>query len=102
MALSQRPSTDFSVQYDDIHGLWGGVWLRISGDGQYEYRRQERGDPEATVTRGTIPAGNIRALARLLVELEAWQQRTPERAPLPDESRATLTIQVPYRLGTRP
>lgn len=94
IALDQRPYPNFSVQYDDVHGLWGGDWLRVSGDGQYEHRRRERGATEATVTRGTIPAGHIHALARLLLELEAWQQRTPERTPLPDESRATLTIQV--------
>jgi hypothetical protein len=36
----------------------------------------------------------LSALVRLLVELEAWEQRTPPAEPLPDESRATLTISV--------
>ncbi|MCL4265011.1 MAG: hypothetical protein KJ069_17475 [Anaerolineae bacterium] len=94
IALDQRPYPDFSVQYDDVHGLWGGDWLRVSGDGQYEHHRRERGTPEPTVTHGPIAASDIRALARLLVELEAWQQITPDRTPLPDESRATLTVQV--------
>lgn len=90
----QRPYPDFFVQYDDVHGLWGGDWLHVSGDGQYEHRHHERGAPAATVTRGTVQDSDIRTLARLLLELEAWQQQTPERAPLPDESRATLTIHI--------
>jgi hypothetical protein len=31
-------------------------------------------------------------LVGLLVELSAWEQRTPDSPPIPDESRAHLTI----------
>ena len=33
-------------------------------------------------------------LVRLLVQLDAWEQRIPDRPPVPDESRAALTISV--------
>lgn len=94
IARGERPFTDFFLQYDDLHGLWGGIRIRVSGAGRYELLRQERGAPEASVESGAVPAADIRALVRLLIELEAWQQLTPDRAPLPDESRAKLTVQV--------
>jgi hypothetical protein len=36
----------------------------------------------------------VRAVAGLLLELEAWEQRTPlaDRPPVPDESWATLEL----------
>jgi hypothetical protein len=29
-----------------------------------------------------------------LLEIKAWEQRMPERAPVPDESRATLALRA--------
>jgi hypothetical protein len=36
-------------------------------------------------------------LVRLLLELETWEQRSAERPPVPDESRAVLTIRADGR-----
>ncbi|HUM71444.1 MAG TPA: hypothetical protein PLK31_21655, partial [Chloroflexota bacterium] len=44
--------------------------------------------------RGPVPPDDTRALASLLLDLQAWRQATPDRAPFPDESRATLTIHI--------
>ena len=33
-------------------------------------------------------------LVDLLVSIEAWEQRVPEREPLPDESRAYLRVTI--------
>lgn len=38
--------------------------------------------------------GGRRIRFKPLIELKAWERHTPDRPPLPDESRATLTISV--------
>jgi hypothetical protein len=44
------------------------------------------------VTRGRLGDDALAALATLLLELGAWKQRVPVAPPVPDESRATLTV----------
>lgn len=80
------------VTYSDMHGLWGGMTVTAAADGTYERAERRPGAAEATVVRRMITQAQVRELARLLLELEAWDQRTPDRAPVPDESRATLTV----------
>jgi hypothetical protein len=41
-----------------------------------------------------VARGQLLELIRLLVETEAWEQRAPERTPVPDEARATLLIRA--------
>jgi hypothetical protein len=93
-AIAAGNGTDLSVVYDDMHGLWGGQTIAVSGSGAYERKERARGDSAPTVTSGTVGQQQIRQLAGLLVDLAAWEQRVPERAPVPDESRATLRIRV--------
>lgn len=93
-AIAAGNGTDLSVVYDDMHGLWGGQTIAISGNGAYERKERARGDSAPTVTSATVGQQQIRQLAGLLVDLAAWEQRVPERAPVPDESRATLRIRV--------
>lgn len=85
---------ELSVVYDDMHGLWGGQTISIAGNGAYERKERARGDSAPVVTSGNVDQQQIQALATLLVDLAAWEQRVPERAPVPDESRATLRIRV--------
>lgn len=86
---------DFEVVYDDRHGLWGGTRMVVSGDGRGEERRERvGGDPEPEVFTRNVSRGQLLDLLRLLIETEAWEQRAPERAPVPDEGRATLLIRV--------
>jgi len=82
----------FSVTYDDLHGLWGGLTLTIHGDGKVEQTavRVAAGTPRPASREGVL------TLVRLLLKEEAWAQRESERAPRPDESRARLVI----RYGT--
>jgi len=79
------------VDYSDMHGLWGGVTITLTGEGEYEHTSRQPGGPPATVRRRVAPE-SVRAVVRLLLETRAWEQRIPEWAPLPDESRATLAI----------
>lgn len=85
---------ELSVTYSDMHGLWGGVTISVRGKGTYECTQRLTGAGAAEVVRGAIDPQLVRNLASLLVELRAWEQYTPERAPVPDESRATLTVRV--------
>jgi hypothetical protein len=79
----------FSVTFDDLHPLHGGLRLSIRGDGRVEQRAERRkvGEPREKVDR----AGMTR-LAALLVRQKAWEQRVADREPREDESRASLTI----------
>src|SRR5262245_11238556 len=81
----------FSITYTDMHGLWGGVTVTLTGAGQYEQTQRNRGgEPHQVV--GRVSAEEVMRVAQILLYIEAWEQRTPERAPVPDESRATVTI----------
>lgn len=85
---------DLFVTYSDMHGLWGGVTISVRGNGTYESTQRRAGAGAAEVVRGATDPRLVRQLASLLVELRAWEQHTSERAPVPDESRATLTVRV--------
>lgn len=86
---------DLIVTYDDMHAMWGGTTITLSGNG--EYRKDEMnpstGQPPRSF-RGRVPEADVRALAALLVEAEAWRQVTPPRMAVPDESRAYLQVRA--------
>jgi hypothetical protein len=86
-----RGAESFAVTYSDMHGLWGGVTMTLTHTGDYEQTLCQPGGAPAIVRR-RVTSERIAALARLLVEIRAWEQHIPERAPVPDESRATLTV----------
>ncbi len=83
-----------SVFYSDMHGLWGGTSIVIRGRGTGERRERSRGKEKPKVVKKRIDQGQLLELIKLLIELRAWEQQTPDRPPLPDESRATLSISV--------
>src|SRR5688572_30010067 len=91
-AAAGRIPDDLYVCYSDMHGLWGGVTVTAGPAGAYERAERRQGDAEPAVVRGTLAPAQLQDLARLLLEIRAWEQRTPEAPPLPDESRATLVI----------
>ena len=86
--------TDFQVTYDDMHGLWGGTTIVITGKGNGQRRERENGGADPKEFERAITREQLLELAKLLVEQKAWEQRTPEREPLPDESRSRLKIEV--------
>jgi hypothetical protein len=93
VAAGAAAGGDFEVVYDDMHGLWGGETVRLDGSGAVERVSRDRAGGERRATARVAP-DRIAEVARLLVEIEAWEQREPERPPVPDESRARLTIRV--------
>jgi hypothetical protein len=83
---------DFQVIYSDMHGMHGGTTIRLAADGTLASQHMQQG--VLTERAGRVPADSVRALIGLLVELQAWEQRTPPRPPVPDESAAGLRIQA--------
>lgn len=88
LAAGREEWGGFSVSYDDLHGLHGGLSLIIHGDGRVEQQAVRR--PVGTPRRVSRP--DLDRLLTLLRELKAWEQRTPERQAVPDESTGRLTI----------
>lgn len=86
-----------TVTYDDLHGLHGGLKLTVRGDGRVEQNavREKVGQPKSAVA-----AVDLQRLVALLVELAAWEQRVPNRMPVPDESRASLSIKLDEKSST--
>ncbi|HYH83292.1 MAG TPA: hypothetical protein VEX86_26095 [Longimicrobium sp.] len=84
---------DLVVRYSDMHGMHGGTTISLTAHGTVQSRTV---DPRtgSSERRGTIPPDSVRAVIQLLVELAAWEQRTPPRPPVPDESAAGLTIRA--------
>lgn len=86
-----------TITYDDMHGLWGGTTITVRGDGSLVRQFRPPG-ATAPVRRETrIGQTLVLDLVRLLLDLRAWEQRVPARQPVPDESFATLTIDVEGR-----
>ena len=83
---------DLVVRYSDMHGMHGGSTISLSGSGALQ--SEQVGQNGRTSRSGTLSSDSVRAIVQLLVELEAWEQRTPPRRPVPDESAAGLTIRV--------
>lgn len=87
---SKFPADELEITYTDLHGLWGGLQITIHGSGKVEQKivRAQAGVPH------NLTREEINQLIKLLIELEAWIQRVPERPPVPDESRAYLLIRI--------
>lgn len=79
--------TGFSVTFDHLHSLHGGLVLTIRGDGSVQQQavRTKAGEP-----KDRIAEADLRTLVALLVKHEVWTQRVEERLPRPDESIASL------------
>lgn len=86
----------FSVTYTDLHPFHGGLSLSIGADGQVERRavREKAGQPKQ------VTPYEWRTLAALMVRQKLWQQRTPERPPGNDESRASLILSCGSQVST--
>jgi hypothetical protein len=91
---SQQVPADLSITYDDMHGLWGGSIFTVRGDGSLERQIRSPGSPAPSNSKTHISAHELLELVRLLVEFSAWEQRTANSPPIPDERRAYLTISL--------
>src|SRR5215510_4421543 len=97
ISKNRKVPPDLSITYDDMHGLWGGTTIIIRGSGIGESREREMGDAKPQIVETALSEDKLLELVQLLIELRAWEQETPERQALPDESKARLTIKVGER-----
>jgi hypothetical protein len=86
------PAEEIEITYTDLHGLWGGLRLTVAGTGRVE-QESVRADEQPPQPR-QLTDREVREIADLLLEVSAWEQRAPDRAPQPDESRARLIIRA--------
>jgi len=89
-----QATQNLTLVYSDMHGLWGGVTITLSTTGDYELLERARGQVVPDLVRKTITPAHVQEVIRLLLEMRAWEQLIPERAPVPDEVRATLTLRT--------
>jgi hypothetical protein len=97
ISKNRKIPPELSITYDDMHGLWGGKTIIIRGSGIGECRERARGDAKPQVVENAISEEKLLDLVQLLIELRAWDQETPDRPAVPDESKASLTIRVGQR-----
>jgi len=97
ISKNRKVPPDLTITYDDMHGLWGGTTIIIRGSGIGESRERERQDAKPRIVESVLSEDKLLELVQLLIELKAWEQDTPARQPMPDESRARLTITVGER-----
>jgi hypothetical protein len=76
--IEGRATHERTIAYSDLHGLWSGVTTTLSTSGAYEYLEYMRGASLPNVVRGTVVPARIQEVARLLLEIRAWEQHTPE------------------------
>lgn len=82
------PPEKLEITYFDARGLKGELKIVVHGTGKVEQHVVRR---EARPTR-PLTAESVRKLVKLLIDQEAWTQKTPQAASLPDEARVTLKI----------
>jgi len=86
------PAEALQITYDDLHGLWGGLRLTVHGTGRVEQEAVRLA--EEPPRPRDLTADEVREIVQLLLALAAWEQRTPDRPPRPDEARARLSIRA--------
>ena len=95
--LNATSSADaLEVTYDDMHAFHGGETLTATGD-TLRTRYFFPGDASPRQIEPSpiiMTAQQVRTLVRLLLELEAWEQRVPDREAVLDESVATLSMRI--------
>jgi hypothetical protein len=90
--LAGGSTADLRIVYSDLHPLWGGVSITVDGAGSWERNQMEPGDAATLTTSGTLAPSELAELGQLLLDVRAWEQLVPDAAPVPDESRATLSL----------
>ena len=82
--------TSLRVTYEEIHPTQDGPRLMIKGTGQI----QQTGEGSKAGMYPDLSPAEVENLVRLLLDIEAWEQRTPWREAASDEIRAYLRVQV--------
>lgn len=87
---SQTSDQSLTIEYSDLHGLWGGLKFIIKGDGSVD----QKAVSVEVKQPNDLTIEEVNELVKLLIELRMWQQETPYRDPNPDEAKAYLKISI--------
>src|SRR5215213_5068000 len=87
-----QATLNLAIVYSDMHGLWGGVTVTLSTSGAYERLERARGAIVPDLVQRTVTIDQVQEVVRVLLETRAWEQQPLQRAPMPDEVLATLTL----------
>lgn len=79
------------IQLDDVHGLWGGQAVTVTGAGRVTVKRVAPGFP-AGQWEATRSHTKTLALFRLFMEDDFAALALPDHTPLPDEAHPQLTL----------
>ncbi|HRH93591.1 MAG TPA: hypothetical protein PKV72_03605 [Candidatus Peribacteria bacterium] len=93
IVAGKADAADLTVVYDDGDAP-DGVKLTMSGNGKVEREGHLPKAPETRNQLHDLTPEQVRVLAKLLVDIQAWEQQTSDHVPAPDETRATLTIHL--------
>lgn len=94
VADGNAASADFTIVYNDMHGLYGGETITVNGDGTLQGVWQLRPGDVRSEYAGTVSPTSLRELAALLLDLHAWRQDVPEGVFVPDTVFAYCRIYV--------
>jgi hypothetical protein len=93
-AMEAEVTPGLTLVFDDVHPLYGGALFELAADGSLKRTDVPRAQQEPTVTTTRLDEAERAALLALLAGIEAWEQRVPDRTPVPDESRAHLGLRL--------
>ena len=85
------PAADLRIIYYDLHPIFGihaGPWIAAKGTGEIQQDVEEGNRPQ------DLSMDEIEDLVRLLIDIEAWEQRVPWFELFADETRAHLLVRV--------
>ncbi|MDZ4821265.1 MAG: hypothetical protein SGJ20_20075 [Planctomycetota bacterium] len=82
------PPEKLTITYREVRGLRGELKIIVHGNGKVEQQLVRRKAPEPQ----NLNADAVRELVKLIVEQEAWKQKTPPAPSIPDEGRVSLQI----------
>ena len=84
----QISATSLRIPYDELHPSQDGPRIVIKGTGTIQ---REVADPNGYTN---LSLAEIENIVRVLIDMEAWEQRSPYRETASNESRAYLRVQV--------
>lgn len=81
-----------ALSWDEVHGLWGGWYVRVGGDGRVVVKGVPPSAPQVQLQKRLAPE-SLAALFQVCIESNVVAMQFPPRDMyLPDEGHTTLTL----------
>ena len=91
---ADAPSASLTLVFDDVHPLYGGPLFQLVEDGTLTRTDVQRYEQPPVVSRTHLDGDDKTALLAMLMGLEIWEQRVPDRIAISGESRAYLGLRL--------